>query len=1074
MSSVNVATRALGAAPAAGRPRSTEMRFKPIPFGKYYLLDRVNTGGMAEVFRAKAFGVEGFERIVAVKRILPSIAADTDFITMFIDEAKLAVQLNHANIAQIFDLGKVRENYFIALEYVHGKDLRAVFDLVRKRSLRVPVELACYVMMKICEGLDYAHRKRDSGGRELELIHRDVSPQNMLISFDGDVKLIDFGIAKAAGKSSRTRTGILKGKFGYLSPEQVRGEVIDQRSDIFGIGIVLYELLTGERLFVGDSDFSTIEKVRSVEIVPPRELNTAIPRSLERAVMRALSRDRDTRYQSALELHDELQTVLHERARRGQTFGRKELSAWMVQHFPEDAARDPEEVGDLEGAESLASSSTDGTPIVEPTESNAVYKETRDAPEEAKNKHPSTILGMPAVLPPADLASPLPSGRASLPPPPPRGGMGVSATRPPAPPAPGRGRSVPPPPPRTQPPAPPASYLAAETTPAPGARSRTAFPAPVVQASASAQPARTAPPPPPSSHRGPSLNMDWDDEELSTQIYDRPADASDDLYESVEGGFEDAAAAAGEYDERDDYPDTPRPFAQPETYGQPRGVASSDAETASLSQSQQFARGQQAPQQNTPAPRKQGYGMATMEGYPAVSQQLEQTFGQDPYAAFGPGAAPDGVHVSPRAYANSEPPPAPRVEPAGSLRAPPVTQTISMTTERPGDRGRNPLYAALAVAAVVLLCFVGYVFLARTEPGVVQLTTHPADAVLLFDGKQVGAASPFVVTGVTPNDKHNLEVQKAGYRTWSQEVQVQAGQTLQFPVTLQPAADPSEALVGGVAAQQATGGFSIETSPSGAAVLLNGQSLSGVTPLRVGNLLPRAYDVRVKLAGFKEHQAQVEVRSGVDLSLPRVALAPERVRVRVTSEPSGGEAVITRGSERRVLGRTPIDVTLENDGSSWNVEVTRNGYESYAQPISIEGGAAELSVRAVLSRKSSDEESPALAGSEPPRSARSAASAASDSEPSAPSVSPSKESSASSSKESADSAGGQGTLRINSRPWSQVTIDGRAIGNTPQMNVALPSGNHRVTLVNPEFNLKKNLTITIKPGQTETQIISLQ
>jgi eukaryotic-like serine/threonine-protein kinase len=296
---------------------------------------------------------------------------------------------------------------------------------------------------------------------------------------------------------------------------------------------------------------------------------------------------------------------------------------------------------------------------------------------------------------------------------------------------------------------------------------------------------------------------------------------------------------------------------------------------------------------------------------------------------------------------------------------------------------------------------------------------------------------------------------------------------------LQPTTEAAPA-VGGVAAQQATGGFSIETSPSGAAVLLNGQSLTGVTPLRVGNLLPRVYDVRVKLAGFKEHQAQVEVRSGVDLSLARIALSPERVHVRVTSEPSGGEAVITRGAERRVLGRTPIDVTLENDGTAWNVEVTRSGYEPFAQPLSIQDGAAELSVRAVLTRNVSEEASPAQATSEPPRSPRSAASASSDSEPSsAPSVGSRTEepraSSSSSTKEgSAEGAGGQGMLRINSRPWSQVTIDGRAIGNTPQMNVPLPAGNHRVSLVNPEFNLKKTLTITIKPGQTETQIIALQ
>src|SRR4051812_21499331 len=182
---------------------------KPVPFGKYYLLERINVGGMAEVFKAKTFGVEGFERLLAVKRILPNIAEDQDFITMFIDEAKIAVQLSHANIAQIFDLGKVEESYFIALEYVPGRDLRALFDRCKQRPEgglpTMPLAQACFVIMKVCEGLDYAHNKRDAGGRELHLVHRDVSPQNVLISFEGEVKLIDFGIAKAAGKAGQTQ-----------------------------------------------------------------------------------------------------------------------------------------------------------------------------------------------------------------------------------------------------------------------------------------------------------------------------------------------------------------------------------------------------------------------------------------------------------------------------------------------------------------------------------------------------------------------------------------------------------------------------------------------------------------------------------------------------------------------------------------------------------------------------------------------------------------------------------------------------------------------------------------------------
>jgi serine/threonine protein kinase len=303
---------------------------KPIPFGKYYLLERINVGGMAEVFRAKAFGVEGFERLVAVKRILPNIAEDKEFIRMFIDEAKIAVQLNHANIAQIFDLGMVEGAYYIALEHVHGRDLRAIFDRCRNQSEPMPVAQACFIGMKVCEGLDYAHNKRDQAGRELNLVHRDVSPQNILVSFEGEVKLIDFGIAKAAGKGSKTQAGILKGKFGYMSPEQVRGLPIDRRSDVFSCGIVLYELLTGERLFVGESDFSTLEKVRNVEILPPSTYNRKIPDELERIVLKALAKDVDDRYSNAIDLHDELQAFVYT---AGEFYSRKDLAGWMKARF---------------------------------------------------------------------------------------------------------------------------------------------------------------------------------------------------------------------------------------------------------------------------------------------------------------------------------------------------------------------------------------------------------------------------------------------------------------------------------------------------------------------------------------------------------------------------------------------------------------------------------------------------------------------------------------------------------------------------------------------------------------------
>ncbi|WP_224244168.1 serine/threonine protein kinase [Hyalangium gracile] len=322
---------------------TSQPKRQPIPFGKYLLLDRINIGGMAEVWRGKMFGAGGFERLVAIKRILPNIAEDEEFITMFIDEAKISVQLNHANIAQIHELGQIANNYFIAMEYIPGKDMRAIFDRCRKKGEPAPIPLVAYCVSKMCEGLDYAHRKKDGMGRDLNIVHRDISPQNVLISFEGEVKVIDFGIAKAAGKATKTQAGILKGKFGYMSPEQIRGLPLDRRSDVFAIGVCLYEMLTGERLFVGDSDFSVLEKVRKAEVAPPSTYNRRIPEQLEKIVLKALARDVDERYQYASELGDDLQRFL---ITSDTIFGRKDLMQYMKATFAEDVEREKQRLAE--------------------------------------------------------------------------------------------------------------------------------------------------------------------------------------------------------------------------------------------------------------------------------------------------------------------------------------------------------------------------------------------------------------------------------------------------------------------------------------------------------------------------------------------------------------------------------------------------------------------------------------------------------------------------------------------------------------------------------------------------------
>jgi len=301
-----------GAAPesALGGGKPQKGAKQVIPFGKYLLLDRISVGGMAEVYRSKAFGVEGFERIIAIKRILPTMAEDEEFIEMFIDEAKIVGQLSHANIVPIYELGKIGDSHFIAMEFVWGKDLLQIMNRHRRIRQYMPAPMAAWIASRICEGLDYAHRKKDSTGTPLEIIHRDVSPQNVLVSYEGEVKLIDFGIAKAAHRQTRTQAGVLKGKFGYMSPEQVRGLPLDRRSDVFAVGTCLYEMLTSERLFLGESDFSTLEKVRNADVEPPSKHNAAIPREVEDIILKALSRDPEDRFQWASEMQEALQRYL--------------------------------------------------------------------------------------------------------------------------------------------------------------------------------------------------------------------------------------------------------------------------------------------------------------------------------------------------------------------------------------------------------------------------------------------------------------------------------------------------------------------------------------------------------------------------------------------------------------------------------------------------------------------------------------------------------------------------------------------------------------------------------------------
>ncbi|PIE71523.1 MAG: hypothetical protein CSA22_01470 [Deltaproteobacteria bacterium] len=271
-------------------------------FGKYLLLDRIGMGGMAELHRAKMLGEAGFEKLVAVKKLLPSSASESEVVEAFIHEAKLAALLHHQNIVQIYDFGHIGNAYFLSMEYLFGKDLQTLIKTARSQRITISKELALFIVARICEGLDYAHNMKAHDGTPLHIIHRDISPPNIFITYDGQVKIIDFGIAKAASKKVSTQDGLIKGKVHYMSPEQAQGLEMDHRSDIFSVGVVLYELITGARMFPGDT-LTALKKVQALDYEPPARRIEGITPELQQVFDTVFVMDPDKRYQSSGEMY---------------------------------------------------------------------------------------------------------------------------------------------------------------------------------------------------------------------------------------------------------------------------------------------------------------------------------------------------------------------------------------------------------------------------------------------------------------------------------------------------------------------------------------------------------------------------------------------------------------------------------------------------------------------------------------------------------------------------------------------------------------------------------------------------
>jgi serine/threonine protein kinase len=273
---------------------------------RYRVVEKLESGGMAEVFRAESEGLQGFKKQVAIKRVLPHLSEKKKFISMFLDEARLSAHLSHSNCVQVFDIGVGDNAYFIVMEFVDGANLKAIAESLRKNVKEFPVAYVAFIAQEICKGLAYAHELCDPNGVDLHIVHRDMSPPNVLITKYGEVKIVDFGLAKANSQLERSEPGIIKGKFSYLSPEAAMGQEVDSRTDIFAVGIILWELLAGRRLFLGETDFQTVKKVQQAVVPSISTINTKVPPDLERIVAKALARDPAVRYRTARELGQDL------------------------------------------------------------------------------------------------------------------------------------------------------------------------------------------------------------------------------------------------------------------------------------------------------------------------------------------------------------------------------------------------------------------------------------------------------------------------------------------------------------------------------------------------------------------------------------------------------------------------------------------------------------------------------------------------------------------------------------------------------------------------------------------------
>jgi serine/threonine protein kinase len=841
---------------------------------------------MAEVFKAKAFGVEGFERFLAIKRILPDMAEDDEFIQMFIDEAKIAVQLTHANICQILELGKIEDSHFIAMEYVWGKDLLQIIQRYRKQQQIMPLPLACFAVLKVSEGLDYAHRKCDPQGRPLGIIHRDISPQNVLVSYDGEVKLIDFGIAQARFRSAKTQAGVLKGKLSYMSPEQARGLPLDRRSDIFSLGILLYEMVTGRRLFHSDSELMTLEMVRSAEITAPSKINPALPPALDAVVLKALARLPDDRYQWANEMQEELVALLMSYE---PVFTGADLATAMRSLFPEEMERERqmmEEYRRITRAQPEGDSFEDSTDrgaddystgdyLEGPHRPSALMEALRDAPSGTdepsdgggRSDERSSIEGAETLPGPNGASSsangsggvangllgalfdgPTEDRTESL-----GAGNGVRG---------GSGRL--------------GSTASSGGTPAglERASSNGVNGAPLRSKSftAVAQTVAAAPPSSVSLSAAQHEAADFDDD--PTEIHDEEFD--------VGGAGQEArlteSLGAPAYS----------PQARPSSLGDEAAVSGR-------------WNGSSSGRAGTPAPVPSLASAVAQLSY--AQQQLQGSF--DPPLQNGYAANVDGAGLS-LGFQQAHP------DGSRGYRA----YVVPSGRRRWGPGRQIALIAGVALALLVAVGLVAHFTKRSVGSAFLVVTVNPPrEAAVFLDGQRVGrlAAGTGALTmkGIHPG-VHKLVLKSSGAHDYVQEVSLSPSEVGVVAATLRATDEP--------------GRLRLTVSPAEAEIFLDGAQ---VVPEADGSLMIRSsvpHELRVSAPGHVDETTQVTVAAGAELRRT-IELHPIRLRIEVESSPPGAAVAV----DSSPCGNAPVVVENLDPSKPHRVTVSKPGFPMFSK-----------------------------------------------------------------------------------------------------------------------------------------------